>query len=309
MLCSSATKRPKVYEVLQLSNGVECKLYKPADRKTKQLLEMVAITERDGKDGEYGPVAYYGRIYKGKKYVILYDVRSALLKLEKAHKRPRLIRWPRPTETDIRLRPISVSSDWIFEAKSATDDSANIFGQTGSCHVQQKDFLDIPHYHALDVAYELEHSFGIKVIQLGGTLPPEAVTHDVVMAQYVLSTKFVKGWVHHPTNGPGVFLEMHKFPHIMTPASLSSYGTIVAGRVRKRLNRTDRSSHRVLDLIGLMVPFGFSVVLPSDALHSDWYLRGGWATTLAAEDTVEAVFLRGSDGDKLRYRFTSSPTE
>jgi hypothetical protein len=290
---------------LEIGKGVTCKLFVEANAAEAKLLKEVGITDRNNTSGERGPTAYYGSIAagRGKSYVLYASIPSKALKL-RLRENPPKTNWHKPSNLRIQMRPLLVNSVWDMKPKqSPVGGAANIFGSYGVVHVNSHDFISVPFYNALDVAYALK-AWGIVLTPLGYGLPSHK--QNVIMAAYNYSRSFVKGWVHHNKNGPGVFLESHKFEHTMTPVTRYSFGPVVAGIVKEKHGEVDGKSRRDMLLVGLIVPFGYSITLPGHVLHSDWYLRGKWATTLAKDDDVETAYLRGPGNEAVGYKFTMS---
>lgn len=123
------------------------------------------------------------------------------------------------------------------------------------------------------------------------------------MVTYRINSHFAAKYVHSKT-GPGIFLEYHKFPHYMTPSSKDSHNPFVLGRFTNR-TRKDR-----LELIGVTVPYGYTLYLPPDMIHTDWYFIGNLTTSLRMDDTADTVFIRGLGSKKipLRFSFDVQPT-
>lgn len=104
---------------------------------------------------------------------------------------------------------------------------------------------------------------------------------------------FVRKYVHHK-KGPGIFIEHHKFTHYLTPATPTTHGPIIVGR----LLRNGQTK-----LIGVDVPYGYTLVIPGGCLHNDWYVVGKVATTIALDDQAKTAFVRGRDCKKIAMEF------
>ena len=81
MLCRNDSKSS--FGELRIDKNIVCKLYAPASTKTQALLKEVAITNRDGEEGEEGPIAYYGKMKVSKVYSRFAYIDLHILKLQK----------------------------------------------------------------------------------------------------------------------------------------------------------------------------------------------------------------------------------
>lgn len=174
--------------------------------------------------------------------------------------------------------------------------------------MNREDLLEVPHYNALDVASTLRNEWGIRIVPFGVRLPYVKMQH--IMATYRLNDDYIKGWVHHKKNGPGVFLEHHQFMHMMTPADPSAHGSFVVGRFTGAGWSRRGSTHSVrhFEVVAISVPFGYTIIIPGGMLHCDWYFKGLLTTTLAADDNAEVAFIRGRDNKRVAYVFTEAPS-
>ena len=81
MLCRDNSKSS--FGEFRIDDNIVCKLYAPAGQRTQALLKEVAITNRDGEEGEEGPIAYYGKMRTSKVYSLFAYIDLHILKLQK----------------------------------------------------------------------------------------------------------------------------------------------------------------------------------------------------------------------------------
>lgn len=315
MLCHQTTPRRRRRSI-RLANGIECELLHDASDGVRHFLEYISL-DRGGE--EVGPVEFQGEMSDKHKYALEYSVPDEHIRLVPFDSRKHSSDWkahPGGTRTrvGVKFEPLALTGRWEMPppATSASDetDAANIFGPSGTLHLNMDDFLAVPHYNALDVAETLRKKWDVRIVPLGTKLPPIREYH--IMATYVLNDGFIKKWVHHKTNGPGVFIEHHRFDHMMTPADPTGHGSFVLGRftgpeVRKR-RESQNKWRRPFELVALTVPFGFTVVIPGGMLHCDWYFKGKLTTTLAMDEHAVVAFVRGRDNKRISYAFVEDPS-
>ncbi|MBM7071508.1 hypothetical protein JQC92_05575 [Shewanella sp. 202IG2-18] len=98
-------------------------------------------------------------------------------------------------------------------------------------------------------------------------------------------------------SGNGVFLETHDFTQIMTPLTPNSSGFITLGRIVE-----DKEEKR-LELIGIKVPFGYSIVVDKGCIHGDTTFTGEYAMAMTVDHntmaSADVVFLRNKGGKNV----------
>lgn len=276
---------------MKLSKDVSCKIYAKNGSVPIDILKSITVYRENGQ--EEGPVEYYGRLLAGRYYKI--DWYDKHLSLSPAHRRPEN---PKLRQDRYKITPLIVKMKWIdpdYEIQS--DSQINVFGPTGIIRVQRKNLLDdVPLWNALDCEKYLYDELGVRIIPFGQKLPPLDVNVDMVT--YIIRNQFVSRFVHcQQSRCPGIFLESHAFEHLLTPSSYDTRGPLVLG---KKLD-----GGRIA-LIGVNIPFGYTIYLPSGCIHNDWYMIGHITTTIALDDRANTVFLRGYHDKKLHMRFTTS---
>jgi hypothetical protein len=88
------------------------------------------------------------------------------------------------------------------------------------------------------------------------------------------------------TDGNGLFLETHNFAQSMTPLDQSAGGFVTLAKWKHEVNET-------LQIIGIKIPFGYTLLVDKGCIHGDTTLNGMYMmcmtsnhTTMSSADTV-----------------------
>jgi hypothetical protein len=107
---------------------------------------------------------------------------------------------------------------------------------------------------------------------------------DVVI--YYFGEKYADDFIE---NGNGIFLETHDFTQIITPLTSSCGGFIILGRVIKGK----------LQLVGVKIPYGYSIIVHKGGLHGDSTLIGSYSMAMTVDHnamgTADVFFLKNSE--------------
>jgi hypothetical protein len=264
------------------------------------------LTVRRVKTGEYGPLDLFKIIKTGKRYKINFNYEKETisvhstndkLKYKKlknnipvSHCKPLVLKkykWYNPGEVSETLK------DKLGGTGSG---DANVFGDSGFLQINRKHDIDIPFINILDCEKEMYDKFGVKIYNENDTLPKLKGNKDIFLVSYRINENFASQYVHH-SQGPGIFLEYHDFPHYFTPISQDYRGPVVVGKF---------NSKKELELIGLNIPIGKTVYFPPNLIHNDWYVVGKVATTVSVDES-NTVFLRGFNAKKIAMHFGYKP--
>jgi hypothetical protein len=273
---------------LKLKNNITCKLF--AKKPPIKLLNIVSVNRGDGSG--IGPTEYIGAVSPNVHYMIKprSNIQGIMLhssRLKFNHQRSR-------KRHHVVYDPFIGNPKWIFDSTSSKSD-ANVFGASGVVHFNRTSALQIPFVNALDIIPQLYRDFKVELIPFGSVLPP--MKHPTYFVTYELNDTFVNKYVHHK-KGPGIFIEHHKFTHYLTPATPTSHGPIVIGKLMNQSNKSGK-----MKLIGVDVPYGYTLVIPGGCLHNDWYFTGKLSTTITTDDQAQTVFVQGRDSRKLAMEF------
>lgn len=271
-------------KTIVLQNGVKCAVY--ARNPPVKLLNLVSVDRSSG--AEVGPTEFLGNV-PAKTTVIIHASKDHV-SIRKS--KTGFVHTRGTTSPHVVYDPLITHPTWVFKNDpKEVQDGSNVFGASGVVRFNRKTSLQIPFVNALDVTAGLYRDFGVRLIPFGQPLPP--MKHKTSFVTYELGDKFVKKYVHSKS-GPGIFLEHHKFTHLLTPATPTTHGPIVVGKVLR--NGTTK-------MIGVDVPYGYTIIIPGGCLHNDWYVVGKISTTIALDDQAKTAFVRGKDSKKIAMDF------
>ena len=248
---------------MQLPQGTTCELMSVGG--TQLLRQMEVGPDRLGEEGMKGPVKFHRLLRRGHQCKLVYNVAGNQIQVADVREAA-YDAGIGPFPPGRAIAPLKIDGTWAFESNAgASPSGSNVFGGSrsdGRLFVVQSDFLRIPFYNALDVQQALFVGFGVRLIKMGEWLP-EADT-DLLLVDYTYGLDFANDYVHG-RNGPGVFLEHHKFTHFITPSTMESFGPITIGsyalvNVSEVEGKT--SIVRQMNLCGVHVPFGYTLVVP-----------------------------------------------
>ena len=103
--------------------------------------------------------------------------------------------------------------------------------------------------------------------------------------------------------GAGLFLETHDFTQIMSPVTRDSGGFITLGR-------WERGN---LELIGVRVPYGYSIIVSKGAIHGDATFSGSYLMAMTVNHhtmaTADVVLLKNKSGKNMDVMLDGGPGE
>lgn len=271
---------------ITLNNGIKCAIY--ARNPPVTLLNLVSVDRAS--NAEIGPTEFLGNINAKMTVVIRAAPQGDHVTIRKS-KTP-FVHTRGTTSLHVVYEPLITRPTWVFKNDPRkVSDGSNVFGASGVVRFNRKTSLQIPFVNALDVTAGLYRDFGVRLIPFGEPLPP--MKHKTSFVSYELGDKYVKKYVHSKS-GPGIFLEHHKFTHLLTPATPTTHGPIVVGKLMRG---------GATKLIGVDVPYGYTLIIPGGCLHNDWYVVGKISTTIALDDQAKTAFVRGKDSKKIAMDF------
>ncbi len=101
--------------------------------------------------------------------------------------------------------------------------------------------------------------------------------------------------------GAGLFLETHDFTQIMSPVTRDSSGFITLGRWEKGN----------LELVGVRVPYGYSIIVDKGAIHGDATFHGSYLMAMTVNHhtmaTADVVLLRNKSRKNIQLRLAGEP--
>ena len=104
--------------------------------------------------------------------------------------------------------------------------------------------------------------------------------------------------------GAGLFLETHDFTQIISPVTRDSGGFVTLGRWEERGR---------LELIGVRVPYGYSIIISKGAIHGDATFSGSYLMAMTVNHhtmaTADVVLLKNKSGKNMDVTLDSGPGE
>jgi hypothetical protein len=189
--------------------------------------------------------------------------------------------------------PTPPSSSFNYQWISQTDVTSknNLFPTAGRLVLENVETLDVP-----VVQQPQEYDWSRFKVRLA---PSDRLTYDVSLEQtrmQVISYYFGKEYARYAvTEGDGLFLEEHPFIQSMTPLNAECGGYVMVGY----RDDDDGSIH----LSGIAIPYGYTLLIDSMALHGDATLVGLYGMEMTADHVemakADTVFLKKANGDRL----------
>ena len=146
-------------------------------------------------------------------------------------------------------------------------DEANIFARLG-CILVPNDFK-IP---AIQATFENVDFYGCKLIKNGDNFSLNSDVYDMVLASYKYHDNYRQDFEVEDKGGGGYFVEKHNFPHIHAPMNKDCGGYIILGK---------QLSINVFAFSAFIIPFGYALYTPPNAIHGDGTLVGKYAIAVA----------------------------
>ena len=155
----------------------------------------------------------------------------------------------------------------------------------------QQDELDLPKFNAC--LFDLS-PFGARLVKND---KPFKITHAKEDPMDVVTYHFGSNYATTIVQkGVGLFLETHDFTQIMSPITKDSGGFISLARWQGE----------TLQLIGVEVPYGYSIIVDRGAIHGDSTFVGSYLMAMTINHktmaTADVVFLRNINEEKLMLK-------
>jgi len=168
----------------------------------------------------------------------------------------------------------------------------NLFPNSGILEIEQEK-VELPVFDA--TKFDLT-SFKVRLVRndLPFTIAESEVssTDSFCPVSYFFGDQYAQEQVEH---GGGTFLETHDFCQTMTPLNAAAKGIVVLGRWADE-------SHTVLELIGVKIPYGYTLIVEKDAIHGDATLKGMYMMAMTSNhktmSTADVVFLKDKKNRK-----------
>lgn len=121
---------------------------------------------------------------------------------------------------------------------------------------------------------------------------------DYRLVTYLYEPMYAEWQIEH---GSGLFLEKHKFSQTITPLHPDAQGYVALARTNENPDE--------LEMIGVQIPYGYTLVIEEDCIHGDTTLSGFFMmgmtsdhTTMRTADTVFLKCLKTKKNAKMVMR-------
>lgn len=278
---------------------IEC-----ATRSLARMKNLIAV--RGDKEGArmIGPCDYYGNVEKPHKYAFTINIENGIpifLKQAKSaavgHVGKGLV--------DFTGKTMKVEATWhrgasenIQEIKKKYENDqqkafgASLFPNSGILEINQ-DKVELPAFDPTQVDLS---PFKARLVK--NDAPFQIVTEKVSAKDefrpvtYFFEDNYAREQVD---NGGGLFLETHDFTQTMTPIDEKAGGFITLGR-------WDKENKQVLELIGVQIPFGYTLIIEKGCIHGDTTFKGMYMMSMTSNhvtmNSADTVFLKDKNTSK-----------
>lgn len=199
--------------------------------------------------------------------------------------------------TTVKVRWIRGDTDEIDTVNeeyhvTSKDVRQSLFLRPGLLEIIDTDLIELQNFDARDVdlssfkvrLYRNDSPFRISFQKL----PP---ADEYRMVTYLYNPGYTARVVNE---GSGLFLERHEFAQTMTPIDQDSKGFIKVARTNDQPDE--------LEIIGIQIPFGYTLVVDPDAIHGDATFDGfycmGMTSNHVTMRTADTVFLKSRDSKR-----------
>ena len=269
---------------------------------TRSLLRMRNLTAVRGLPGAsmVGPVDYLGNLEEPHRY--LYIIQNGFPPLfyrremgeEEA---PRLKELDHALVTTVQAHWVSGSEEGLIEEKqreynvTSKDLRRSLFLRPGLLEID-RDFVEIQPFDPRGVdlssfqARLVDHSIPFRI-----TKRPLPSKDDYRLVTYLYEPLYADWQIRE---GSGLFLEKHQFSQSITPLTPACKGFVA-------LARTNESPDQ-LELIGIQIPYGYTLLIEEGCIHGDTTLDGFFMMGMTSDHTTmrtaDTVFLKSSETKK-----------
>jgi len=268
--------------IITFKNGVQTVLlkdYKTFPRVNESCASRTALNiknllvnrkNEDETNKMIGPVEYYGQIDP---YSSIYDPNN-----------------DSENSKDLPDPPFFNCKNFTWKNHYIGNTEGSLFPNSGELILEDVlEELDIP---IISTGYNLS-SFKVRLV------PSNKVTYDVSIKQkklFSISYFFSNNYSDYATSKDGIFVEKHPFIQAMTPLDEYSSGFIIVGRIR----------NLELDLVGIKIPLGFTLLVDSNAIHGDSTFVGMYRMEMTADHVemakADTVFLKNKQGKNIKIK-------
>lgn len=257
-----------------------------------------------------GPLDYYGNLERPDKhyYTISIDESGEPQFLAK-----RKVGEAKPREFKTTVEnPTKIDAEWIngkeLKKLGKTEDvtfGESLFPNSGVLKIKNANHVELKKIEdPTDVDLS---SFKARLVK--NDVPFQITSHRLPSSdEYRAVTYHYEGGYddEQVRSGGGLFLETHTFAQTMTPLFKESRGFVTLGRwVKDEENK--------LELIGIEIPFGYTLIIDKDCIHGDTNLKGKFLMTMTSDHTTmqkaDTVFLKKADDIRKNVSISIAGTQ
>lgn len=252
-----------------------------------------------------GPCDFYGPLEKAEKYIYTIEIENGFPRFYRRPKDSILSSSP-PLETDFNQISVTIQAKWhrgndediknvknkyITDAQRTTGES--LFPTTAGILEIEGEEIHLPSFDASKYDLSLFKARLVKNNQPFSLADKPVASIDAFCpVSYYFESNYAKDQIE---NGGGLFLETHEFCQTMTPLDELAGGVVVLGRWKNE----EKSE---LELIGVKIPFGYTLVVEKDCIHGDTTLEGMYMMAMTSNhtsmQTADVTFLKSTTSKK-----------
>lgn len=264
---------------------------------TRSLLRMQNLTAVRGIPGAsmVGPVDYLGNLEEPHKY--LYTIKNQFPPL--FYREPIL-----DTHQELELKEFDphfqtvVKANWISGKQDDVIQEKKLEYNITQKHLRQSLFLD-PGLLEIDrnlITLKYFDPRGVDLSTFKAKLVVNQIPFQITKKELPPKDEYrLVTYLYEPLyadwqiqNGSGLFLEQHRFSQTITPLTPHSGGYVVLARTNEKPDE--------LELIGIQIPYGHTLVIEEGCIHGDTTLNGFFMMGMTSDHTTmrtaDTVFLK-----------------
>ncbi|HHT0591882.1 TPA: hypothetical protein ACTXXA_002902 [Legionella anisa] len=191
---------------------------------------------------------------------------------------------------DVVPQELTVEAIWLDKDKEKANcgKDSSVFGDLGILAISKEvSVLNIPKMNALAVPETFLRKYGAELISLNQSFILDDVEYEelktLFLIEYIWDPAYIEEYAMDQLGGGGLFVETHPFPHVFTPLSPKCGGALTLG-----FDRADG----YFDFASFEIPFGYTMKVGSNVIHSDAFFVGPYAISLTPTDRANSVLLK-----------------
>jgi len=284
--CSVYGPMARTIPRLSDSKVIEC-----ATRTILRLRNLVAVRGSRG-TAMVGPLSYFGNLEESHLYFYTINIHDGLPLISRF---PKNIHYQQITKTLLpNIFRVTIPAIWTsgISNQSSLSRKSSLFPNPGILEIPKTKIIlpsfnallyDLSEFKAQVVLNSIPFSINNKKLSPADDFRLITYYYDVYYQERQLS------------DGPGLFLEHHKFSQTITPLFPDSTGFVTLGRYIAK---------NILQLIAVTIPYGCTLIIHPEAIHGDATLNGFFLMAMTSNHvtmrTADTVFLKDTLGGNVR---------